>query len=139
MSSVEGSNQHGYYSYDRSDTDSVSLDEKNESIRQWVTSIVNVESKSDGNLKYLNNILGPVKTNVSQYAEYLEEPSEIQLEIPTQSQSATNQGGFFTHEIIFKIDEKVFIEAINIYEKVVADSSIIKIEALEIDNNKSEL
>ena len=139
MSSIEGSNQHGYYSYDRSDTDSVSLDEKNESIRQWVTSIVNVESKSDGNLKYLNNILGPVKAlaNASQYTEYLEEPSENNIEIPAQN-STSNQGGFFTHEIIFKIDEKVFIEGINIYEKVVADSSIMRIEALEVDNNKSK-
>ena len=108
-----------------------------ELISQWVTSIVNVESKSRDNLKYLNTILGPLKDNVAQYDETSSNATHTN-DYAVNEASNGSDGGFFTHEIIFKINEKVFIEGLNIYEKVVADSSILKIEALEIDDNKSE-
>ena len=37
------------------------------SLSQWVTGIVNVESKSRDNLSYLNTILGPITENLSHY------------------------------------------------------------------------
>ena len=109
-----------------------------ESVRQWVTSIINVESKSRDNLSYLNSILGPITENLSHYNGSTSSVSDSDLEINQQPilNESKRGDGFFTHEIIFKINEKVFIESLNIYEKVVADSSILKIEALEIDENK---
>lgn len=93
-------------------------------IKQWISKIINVESKSNGNLKHLNNILGPIKENDLK----IYEQSENQLS-DNNIDNLPNTG-FFTHQIIFKIEEKVFINEIKIYEKVVADSSILKIEAL---------
>jgi hypothetical protein len=109
------------------------------SLSQWVTGIVNVESKSRDNLSYLNTILGPITENLSHYnGSSSSAASDSDLETNQQANEAeVKRGdGFFTHEIIFKINEKVFIESLNIYEKVVSDSSILRIEALEIDDKK---
>ena len=121
--------------------ESGNLNKPSLSVSQWVTSIVNVESKSRSNLNYLNNILGPIRENRSLYSQSSDSGSD-RLESPNQrvNENGNNlEDGFFTHEIIFKINEKVFVESLNIYEKVVADSSssILKIEALEIDEEKS--
>lgn len=105
-----------------------------ESCSQWVTSILNVESKSRDNLNYLNTILGPLE-NFNLYNRYNRGNNDAEAESTTATSNRGSGAGFFTHEIIFKINEKVFIESLNIYEKVVADSSILKIEALQGNEN----
>ncbi|CAF0868998.1 unnamed protein product [Brachionus calyciflorus] len=105
-------------------------------VNLWVSSIVNIESKSDHSLKYLESILGPVKNDPLSYSLGDElNPSEsqiskiIQEEINNEVQKELE--GVFMHEIIFKVEEKIFIEKINIYEKLCPGSCILKIEALE--------
>jgi hypothetical protein len=104
-------------------------------IKQWISKIINVESKSNDNLKYLNNILGPIKENDLKIYEQSQDPVSINA---TNVDNLPNTG-FFTHEFIFKIEEKVFINEIKIYEKVVGDSSILKIEALIPSSDKNKL
>lgn len=92
-------------------------------IKQWITKIINIESKSTENLTYLENIVGPIKNpNIYDQKEEINNNSATAESLPSS--------GAFTHQIIFKIDEKVFINKVKIYEKVVGDSSILKIEAL---------
>lgn len=96
-------------------------------LNQWVSRILNVESKSDENMEYLQSILGPID-RLSLYDTQELEQEQLTQEI--NAQVAQDLDGYFTHEIVFKIDEKVFVEQINIYEKVCADSSLMRIEAL---------
>lgn len=108
---------------------------------QWVSSVVNVETKSKSNLDYLNSVLGPLKNDINIYKqEFQEKPIETQVE-ELSIQEAKNDlendnqlQGSFTHEIVFKIEEDVFIEKVNIYEKICPGSSLLKIEALEKTN-----
>lgn len=96
------------------------------SLSLWVSSILNGESKSAENLNYLQTICRPLNENdKSKYAVQTEQL--FREEAPKQV--SEELAGCFTHEIIFKIDEKVFIEKILVYEKVCADSSLMKIEA----------
>jgi hypothetical protein len=96
---------------------------------QWVNEIINFESKtepsSSAHSNYLASIIGPSKT--------------IMNEVPPNQQSnEINILDTFTHNIIFKILEKVFVERVDIYENKIpsSDYSVLKIEAL--DDNSSE-
>lgn len=116
-------------------------------VNQWVKSIVNVDSKSDVNLQHLQSILGPIKEHQSAYETATDQ--QDQQENPQNSSSSSQaaataaeaaaqnrlpvDGGYFTHEIIFQIEEKMFIESIKFYEKVCTDSSLMRIEALNRD------
>lgn len=97
-------------------------------VNQWVTSIANIESKSNVNIQHLQSILGPVKEKNSY--ELATDKHELELE------SSLRNDGYFTHEIVFQIEEKMFIESIKFYEKVCTDSSLMRIEALNLDANE---
>jgi hypothetical protein len=94
-------------------------------LSQWVSSVVNVESKSEENLSYLNSILGPVK-ETDKYGRFESQSSRDLSTLPGSN------AGLFEHEIIFKINERVYIEEVSIYEKACGDSSLLKIEALKV-------
>jgi hypothetical protein len=111
-------------------------EKREELISQWVTSVVNVESKSDENMSYLKSILGPIQeANLSKYVKFETQSSRDYVELPAGA--ANNNAGVFEHEIIFKINEKVFIEEVNIYEKACGDSSLLRIEALKLNEANS--
>ena len=101
---------------------------------QWISSIVNVESKSSDNLSYLRSILGPM--NEANRQKYVKLEPQTSLDLSNESAHQTSSG-YFEHEIIFKIEDKVYIEEIFIYEKACSDSSIMKLEALK-SNESSE-
>lgn len=107
------------------------------SLNQWVSSIVNVESKSNENLQLLQSALGPVRNELSTYEVSLDNvPSPMTMSPSASNDAAVNDSGYFTHEIVFRIAEKMFIGSIKIYEKVCTDSSLMKIEALNTDADK---
>lgn len=104
-------------------------------LEQWVTGILNVETKSEESLDYLNSILRPIEpSDLGKYHQTSETvPSTLNLHDDETSHNRLAEK--FSHQIIFKINEKVYIDVIKIYVKVSAGSSILKIEAL---NNKDE-
>ena len=102
-------------------------------ISQWVTSVVNVASKSEENLNYLKSILGPLKSNGAKTYNKL----ESQISLPDSDFSPLSSG-FFEHEIVLRINDKVYIEEVNIYEKACGDSSLLKIDALKVNEANAE-
>jgi hypothetical protein len=115
-------------------------------VSQWVTSVVNVESKSEENLAYLNSILGPIGENqLSKYGKLETQSSRDSTWMAAaasnhnnNNNNNNNNAGLFEHEIIFKINERVFIEEVNIYEKACGDSSLLKIEALKLNESAAD-
>lgn len=97
-------------------------------LTQWVSAIVNSESKSDVSLNTLQSVLGPLKTNPGDY--------ELLQDRPTSDQTLID--GYFIHEVAFKIDEPVCIQGLKIYQKICVGSSLMKIEALNNEENKWE-
>lgn len=115
-------------------------------ISQWVTSVANVESKSNDNLAYLHSILGPLnETHLPKY-DRLQTQTSVDLSASSNSSSSSsssnsnpqNVNGNFEHEIVFKINENVYIEEVNIYEKACGDSSIMRIEALKLNSSNQQ-
>jgi hypothetical protein len=109
--------------------------QKRKQINQWVSKISNFDARSDENLNYLNSILGPLKSNHELYQRLDNESFEAIKACGDTIESS----GQISHQIIFKIDEKVFIESIDIYEKSCDNASLFKIEAKEIKPNKEEM
>ncbi|RNA32038.1 kelch motif [Brachionus plicatilis] len=117
------------------------MSQNKKEVSQWVSEVLNVESKSEKNLEYLYSVLGPVKKDFDFYIyEQQEIPFEAELSNLIESeidQEAKNHfKGVFMHEIVFKIDEKIFIENINIYEKICPGSTILKLEAFDFVNDE---
>ena len=106
--------------------------QKRKKINQFVSKISNFDARSDENLNYLNSILGPLKSNHELYQRLDNESFEAIKACGDTIESS----GQISHQIIFKIDEKVFIESIDIYEKSCDNASLFKIEAKEIKPNK---
>jgi len=101
-------------------------------LEQWVSSILNVETKSEESLDYLNSILRPIQP--SELGKYHQRAETVPSTIDDET-SNNRLSERFSHQIIFKINEKVYIDEIKIYVKVSSGSSILKLEAL---NNKDD-
>ncbi len=99
---------------------------------QWVTRFSNFAANTDENLNYLNSILGPLKSNPHSFLRLDNDALEAILACSESSQPSDQ----ITQQIIFKIDQKVFIESIDIYEKECENSSLLKIEAKETKINR---
>lgn len=106
------------------------------SLIQWVTSVLNVETTSETSLDFLNSVLGPLKTDPSLYTDKHNE-AELEGEEPAVQVEFDEPQNAFTHQMVLKIDEQVFVEKIDIYEKVKPGSCLLKIEALETRNPDS--
>lgn len=100
-------------------------------LNQWVSRISNFDARSNENLSYLNSILGPLKSDPNVFTRLDNELFE-ELAACTEANSSSS----VTQQIIFKIDEKVFIESIDFYEKACEDSSLLKIEVKQVKPNK---
>lgn len=112
------------------------MSQSKEELTQWVSTVLNVETKSQKSLDYLNSILGPVTAPLDSYTNQQDE-SLSESEITEIDQEIKNDfKGVFLHQIVFKINEKIFIEKINIYEKICPGSSVLKLEAF--DSEKEE-
>ena len=102
-------------------------------ISQWITSVVNVASKSEENRTYLKPILGLLKSNdVKTYNKL-----ESQICLPDSDLSALSSG-FFKHEIVLRINDKVYIEEMNIYEKACRDWSLLKIDGERTQDERGQ-
>lgn len=108
-------------------------------VNQWVSKIVNVESKSNENLQHLQSVLGPIRKDVSSYEVSVDNnvsndsESEIDRTADEEASVLSAYDGYFTHEIVFRIEERMFIESVTIYEKVCTHSSLMRIDVLNQD------
>lgn len=84
---------------------------------QWISAIVNIESKSPVNPAHLNSIVGPLKKHPQIIDETFDDHDRIVGD------------GSYTHSVVCKITEPVFIDCVSVYEKVSSGSSVLKIEA----------
>lgn len=105
-----------------------SIDDSNrrrELISQWVSSMVNQNNQTG-----LGSVMGPIR------AEHQPDYSRVEI-IPSVEHDFRESG--IQNEIIFKINEKVYIEEVNFYVKARGDSSVMKLEALKSnDDNTTE-
>jgi hypothetical protein len=106
------------------------LNEENK-LTQWVSCIKEIRSSNDLNaITFLNDILGPISfEDLNKYLindHQIEVDNKNHLEITSFTDSLT--------QIIFKINERVFLDEINIYERLIENSFIIQIEVLHEKN-----
>ena len=109
-------------------------------ITQWVSAVLNVESKSNKSFEYLNSILGPVKGGLDSYINDQENlivsNNEFEDAFDKKENDNNDFKDVFMHQIILKFDEKIFIEKINIYEKICPGSTVLKLEAYDFENDE---
>ena len=99
-------------------------------VSHWVTKFENTPGLNNDTINYLNSMMGPLKSNKENYVKLDNDVFEALQAVLSNETTPTN-----TCDIIFKIDEKIFIETIDIYEKSIDESSLLKIEAKQIKEN----
>lgn len=118
------------------------MSKKKKEITQWVSKVLNVESKSNRSPEYSNSILGPIKNGCFNYEQENLISKNDELEDFFEKKKLENKietnkiNGVFLHEIVLKFEEKIMIEKISIYEKICPGSTTLKLEAYNFQNDE---
>lgn len=95
----------------------------NNSLTQWVSKIVAIESRFEEDYKLIDRLVGPPEDRTPDEQDFIQRLSNLKLD---EASNNTKE-----NSVQVQIKDKVFIDSVNIYGR----SSVNKIEAKENDGN----